>query len=239
MEVKINNLKIAYDCDGEGENIILLHGWGANRYTWDKVYKHLIKNYKVYRFDLPGFGDSPEPEEAISIDELGDILNELCIRIKIDNPIILGHSYGGRIAIKYASKYNLKKLILVDSAGIKHKVKFKNRFKIRLYKILKKLHINVKMGSSDYKQASPVMKSMIVKAINDDLTSILEKIKVPTLIIWGENDTATPLNDAKILNEKIKNSGLVVIDKVGHFPYIENYQYFIIVLDSFLGYDEK
>ncbi len=238
MEVKIDNLIINYDCDGEGENIVLLHGWGANKYTWNDLYSHLTKNYKVYRFDLPGFGESPEPEKSLSITELTEIFHEVFMKLNISSPILLGHSYGGRIVIKYASLYDVQKIILVDSAGIKQKLNFKKKFKIKTYKLLKKLNIKwIKMGSKDYQSATAVMREMIVKAINEDLSPILKDIKSQTLIMWGENDTVTPLKDARTLNDNIKNSGLVIIEKAGHFPYIENKRFFTIVLDSFLSTD--
>lgn len=234
----INNMKVHFDFEGEGEAIILLHGWGANRYTWDKVFHHLKENYKVFRIDLPGFGETLEPPTALSVLEVCEIVHQFILKMNVHNPIIIGHSYGGRIAIKYASKYETNKLILVSSAGLKHKLSFKKKIGVFWFKLMKKFHIYLKMGSLDYQQASKVLKGMLVKAVNEDQRSDLVKIECPTLLIYGGMDNVTSTRDGKEMESLIKNSGLVIIDKCGHFPYLERFSYFSIVLDSFLECDK-
>lgn len=160
---------------------------------------------------------------------------------------MLGHSFGGRIAIKYASKYqNLSKLILVDSAGIKKKISLKKKWQILRYKWLKyyyKKTVQIEKynqliqesGSSDFVAASNVMKGTMTKVIKEDLRKNLKHIQVETLLIWGKDDKETPYQDAIYMNKKIKNSGLVTFENVGHFPYLERKQYFHIVIGKYLG----
>ena len=137
-------------------------------------------------------------------------------------------------------------MILVDSAGIKKRLSFLSRIKIKIYKLKKwwyKLTKNVvkfnnlinNSGSYDYKMASPVMKQTLVKVINEDLKPYLKKIEVETLIIWGRDDKETPIKDALIMNKLIKNSGLVTLENTGHFPYLENKHTFNIIISNYLG----
>lgn len=166
--------------------------------------------------------------------DVSEVLREFIVKLNIDNPIILGHSYGGRIAIVYASKYDVKKLILVSSAGIKQKLKISKRVRIKIYKAFKKAHLPVKMGSADYQNADNVKRIMLVKAVNLDLSEYMQKIIVPTLLIYGEDDKVTPLEVARKINHNIKNSSLITIESCGHFPYLERFNYFSLILMSFL-----
>ncbi len=165
---------------------------------------------------------------------MADIIHLFCLKLNIINPILLGHSYGGRIAIIYASKYDVYKLVLVSSAGIKQKLKLSKKFKVKIYKLLKKSHINVKMGSSDYQNADNVKRIMLVKAVNLDLGKYLEKIKTPTLLIYGKNDEVTPLKLGYEIKNKIINSSLIEMEECSHFPYLERPNIFSLILMSFL-----
>ena len=119
---------------------------------------------------------------------------------------------------------------------------------IKKYKLLKKF-LNMKLiyamfpeliddwrnrqGSADYRNASPMMKQCLVMAVNEDLTDLLPKIKQDTLLIWGDKDTATPIEDAKIMEEKIPNSGLAVLKGAGHFSFLEQPVIFRNIMRSY------
>lgn len=239
-----NGININYEVVGNNEPIILLHGWGTNLETFSNLKKDLSISHKVYLIDLPGFGKSDEPEIPFSLNDYCNLLNELIDKIVKSPPIILGHSFGGRIAIKYASQHKVKKLILVDSAGIKQRLSLSNRFKILKFKLMKKIYSITKneklkkiidnSGSQDYRNASKIMKETMVKVINENLKANLKKIDVETLIIWGKDDRVTPLQNGKLMYKKIKKSGLVIIPDCGHFPYLEKPHYFRIILEKFL-----
>ncbi|MGM9971455.1 MAG: alpha/beta fold hydrolase [Anaeroplasmataceae bacterium] len=231
MFIKIDDINISYEINGTGENIVFLHGWGSNKEIWNNVIRGL-DGFKIIKLDLPGFGDT-KIDKPYNINEVTNILYKFLIALKIQSPIIIAHSYGGRIAINYASMYDVKKLILVDSAGIKHN----HKKRVGIYKFFKKLHIKLPLGSKDYKLASPIHKIMLVDAVNTDLSDILYKIKCPTLLIWGSNDKDIPYDDMLIMKDNIKDSGIVVIKDAGHFPFIDEYLYFMRVILYFLECD--
>ena len=238
-------LKVYYEKIGKGIPIIFLHGWGCSTETFKVVAKDIVEKYTVYLIDFPGFGRSIEPDFIINIKGMADLLNSFICDLNIVNPIIVGHSYGGRVAGEYASKNeNISKLILIDSAGIK-RFKFNKFFKIKIYKfkkwfykvtkrLMKYNELISKSGSVDYINSSFIKKKMLVEAVNYDQKKVFAKVRCETLLLWGEKDYSTPLKDGIKISKLIKNSDIVIIPSAGHFPFIENYSYFIKVLKSFL-----
>ena len=214
-------------------HLFFLHGWGLNLNEFDKVSCQINEDFKVYQIDLPGFGQSDIKAEY-TLDDYANIINEFCLSLAIINPIIVGHSFGGRVAISYASKYKVSKLVLVCSPGIKPKFSLCKYLKIKTYKLLKKININLKMGSKDYKNANELLKKVLVKAVNYDLSNELKKIKCETLLIYGKKDKAVPIYLGYKIQSLIKNSAIVEIPDCGHFPYRERFRYFLIVLKSFI-----
>lgn len=245
MFFNYQNNKIYYEVVGVGPSIIFLHGWGSSSQNFLNIIDDLIAKYKVILIDLPSFGNSPSFQNPPSIKDLHNLLDAFIKELNIEKPIIVGHSYGGRIAIEYASKNkNISSLILIDSAGIKNNI-IKNKLKVLIYKLKKRYYKLTKnymkyqnlitsSGSSDFKNASLIQKQMLIKAVNYNQKKLLKKIKCPTLIIFGENDLTVPLKDAYIFNKKIKNSGLVIIPNATHFPHIENEYYFKKVINTYL-----
>lgn len=248
MIYKYDDLSINYQIYGKGQPLILLHGWGVNFHTFDYLIDYLKDNFTIFAIDLPGFGKSDEPKKPYNLIDYVNCINNFIIELQIDSPIVLGHSFGGRIAIKLVATKNTKisKLILVDSAGIKKRRTLEMNLKILKYKFLKKYYklkkdatkynqlIKVN-GSPDFVNASNVMKGTMTKVIKEDLRKYIKKIKNETLIIWGKDDKETPYQDALYMNKKIVNSGLVTFDNCGHFPYIEKRRYFHIVIGKYLG----
>ena len=232
--MKIDNIEINYKTIGDGKNIILLHGWGSSIEIFNELITHLKDRYCVWAIDFPGFGNSEEPKRVYGVIDYMACLRLFIRENKIEDPIILGHSFGGRVAIKYANYYDIDRLILVDSAGIK-KRSVRYYYKVFLYKLLKKLGINKDMGSEDYKNASDMMKKILIKVVNEDLKKEIRNIKCETLIIWGKNDLITKSSMGKKMSKLIDNSGLVIIPNAGHFSFIDNKSYFNLVLDSFLA----
>jgi pimeloyl-ACP methyl ester carboxylesterase len=255
MHVKLQYGVLNYQVSGEGQSILLLHGWGASSKTFEPVHKHLEKHFKVYSLDFPGFGESEEPPEQWGVDDYMGVLREFITKLNIENPILVGHSFGGRVIIKYTSKYgNVKKIILTGGAGIKPKRKFDYYLKVYFYKTCKKLlklpilnkyeeeildKMKSKLGSADYKSISGVMQQTLVKVVNEDLRHLLPDIKAPTLLVWGENDTATPVADGQLMEKMIPNAGLVVLKNAAHYAYLEQLHQFLIIIDKFLEEDRE
>jgi pimeloyl-ACP methyl ester carboxylesterase len=252
--IDINHLKVNYTESGQGNPVVLLHGWGASIKSVEIVHNYLKNHFKVYSIDLPGFGQSEEPPSPWDLSNYSDLVLQFLTQLQIVSPILIGHSFGGRIIIKLAGEKQLaiKKIILVDSAGVKPKRTFKYYYKVYTYKLIKKTlqlpfvkpltgniieKVKGKFGSSDYKNASDIMRQVMVKVVNEDLRHLLPKINRPTLLIWGENDQATPVSDGKMMEKLIPDAGLVIFKNAGHFSYLDQFNQFSIVIASFLKED--
>lgn len=227
-------INIFYKEEGSGEDLVLLHGWGANSNTFGNIINELKESYHIIAIDLPGFGET-KIYDSLTLFEVSELLYNFLIKLNIKEPIILSHSYGSRIAIIYASKYYVKKLIIVGGAGIKKRLSLKKRFNIRLYKILKKININLSLGSKDYKNANKILRKMLVNAVNIDLREYMKDIKAPTLLIYGKNDDVTDKYVSENMNKYINNSTLIYLEDCGHFLYLEQPNIFLLIVNSFLS----
>ena len=228
MIVNIKDIDVNYIQYGKGDkNIVLLHGWGQNIEMMDPIGKRLEKIATITIIDLPGHGNSAEPKDEITIYDYCEVVKELLDKLKIKKPILIGHSFGGRISIIYASKYDTEKLILLGAPCIRKEQKLST--KVKILKGLKKVpglnkfegFAKKHIGSRDYKNASVVMRKILVNTVNEDLTPCAEKIKCPTLLIWGDNDTEAPLEEAQELEKIINDAGLVVYEGGTHYTYLE------------------
>jgi len=225
--------------------IVFLHGWGANLNSF-LFAKNYFCDYTKLFVDFTGFGKSPEPVTSYCVSDYVKELKNLLDDFEIEELILVGHSFGGRVAVKFVflhqCDYNKLKLCLVDAAGIKPKLNLVKKLKIAYYKRLKekaqkKFKLNKKLakfGSSDYKVLSPVMKKTFVNIVNEDLSKFAARIVCDTIIIWGEKDKETKLYMAKRYNRLIKGSRLFVFKEAGHFSFLEQSQEFLIILDTFL-----
>lgn len=253
MRINVDELNINYIDEGQGNIVLLLHGWGGSLQTMMPIANVLKDKCRVIVLDLPGFGESDKPKEPWNSYDYANCLHKFIELKKLDNIILFGHSHGGRISIILSSTHNyVKKLILIDSAGIIPKRKLNYYIKVYSFKLLKKLYLIFnkgdskeqklekfykKYGSTDYKSSDGIMRQTMVKVIHDNLIDLLPNINVPTLLIWGENDEDTPVYMGKIMEEKIKDSGLIVLKGAGHYSYIDCYNQFIAVINVFLKDD--
>lgn len=238
MFKKIRHIKVNYKQYGKGDDIILLHGWGQNIEMMNPLGEKLKQNHRITIIDLPGFGLSSEPDYAYDVSNYADFVHDLLMELNIENPILVGHSFGGRISIVYASKYSVRKVVLFGSPCVRHTY---NDKKQSLFKFVKKIKLlspilNIMkkhMGSVDYRNASPLMRDVLVKIVNEDLSDYAKKIKCSCLLIWGDNDTAVPVNEAKELDELLKDSALIILPGT-HYCYLENLDRVTNILNSFL-----
>ena len=141
--IKINGLNFHYTVEGSGSPVILMHGWGCNLTTLASVEKVAVENHTVYNVDFPGFGQSEEPSVVWGVEKYTQLIEEFVKIEKIENPILLGHSFGGRVGILYSSRNQVKKLILVDAAGVKPRRSLKYYLKVYSFKISKRLMLLV------------------------------------------------------------------------------------------------
>lgn len=242
----ISDININYIDYGQKNNpIVLLHGWGQNIDMMKGIGNQFSKTNRIIILDLPGFGQSDEPKTVWSLYDYVECLKELLDKLNVDNPIIIGHSFGGKIGLLYATKYKVNKLICLASPYKKMVTKLS--LKTRILKTAKKIPILKKLenfakkhiGSTDYKNASEMMRKIMVEHVNCDISNKLNKIECPTLLIWGTMDKAVNINDAYELEKLIDNCGLVTYEGCSHYAYLERFDQTIRVLKSFLGDDKN
>lgn len=250
MIVKINDIQVNYTKTGSGEKtVILMHGWGQNIEMMAPIAEHLKSSFTVYNIDLPGFGKSSLPKEISGVEEYTHMLKQFININNISNPIIIAHSFGVRIALLYASENPVYKLILTGGAGIRPKRGLKYYVRTYVYKLGKialslpglsklKEQFQKNSGSEDYRALSGVMRDSFVKIVNLDLTPVLKNIKAETLLVWGENDDATPLWMGKVMEKEINDAGLAVFENDGHYAYWNQMSRFLSVIDIFLKEDK-
>ncbi len=252
MYYENGSFKIYYEKYGTGDNnILILPGWGDTRPTFKYLINNLAIDNNVYIIDIPGFGNSIVKEEDLSIYDYASCIREIIQHEKIDNPIIIAHSFGGRIATLLSGYYNdeIKKMVFIDVAGVKPKMNIYKVVKKYTYKFLKKISILLpkekrdkfkkylfkKYSSTDYYNLPENMKKTFQNIVNTDLTQYISSIKSETLILWGEYDEATPLKDAYKFRKKIKDSALIILKKANHFSYL-NYPYLTIdIINKFIN----
>ncbi len=242
MIKKINGISLHYIDYGkqDGEPLIFLHGWGQNIEMMKMLADPFEKEYRIIIPDLPGFGESSEPNTDWTLYEYVDCIHKLLETLKIEQPTLLGHSFGGKISLLYATKYSVKKLVLFGSP-YKKEIQ-KTSMKLKVLKSLKKVPIlnqfeetaKKHIGSTDYKNASPMMRKIMVNHVNLDLSNEIEKIEAPTLLIWGDLDREVSLEQAREIEQKIKDAGVVVFEGCTHYAYLENLKGTIRVLRNFL-----
>ena len=248
-----DGVRFAYSSEpGQGAPVVLMHGWGCTRSTLasvEKVARQLGR--PTLNVDFPGFGESTEPTEVWGVDRYTRAVESFLRHEGVgDDAVLIGHSFGGRVGILYASRNRVGKLVLVDAAGVTPRRSLKYYLKVYRFKAMKRImymlmgkaraerrldEMRAKAGSSDYASASPRMRSILSRVVNEDLTSVMPSISAPTLLIWGENDTATPLADARVMERLIPGAALVSFPGCGHYSFLDNPVQFAAVLRSFLN----
>lgn len=218
---------------GQGEDLIMLHGWGYDYSLLLPLAQRLSDSYRVTLINMPGHGNSPEPAEPIGVYDYAEIVPGVMKACGIESAYFLGHSFGCRLALIVGSRYPslIKKAVLCGAAGLREKHSVLWHVKVGFYKLGKffvKTFAPKKYeawragkGSEDWKKLSPVMKATFSKVVNEDLTPCLEKIKCPVFLIWGENDTATPLWMAEKMEQTIPDCAKAVYKGRTHYAFLE------------------
>ena len=239
MKIMIQNININYIQYGEGKDILLLHGWGQNIAMMKPLGDSFCNRFRITILDLPGFGESDEPQERWNIAKYTEILEDFVKKVGIKKPIVMGHSFGGRLAIRYSSRNNIEKLVLFGSPCIRLEEKLS--LTVKILKKLKTLpglnefgeYMKKYIGSRDYKAASPIMRQTLVEVVNEDLSKYAREIEEPTLLIWGENDTEAPVTDAKELEKIMIDAALILLPGT-HYAYLENLPRVVAILNNFI-----
>lgn len=247
----IDGIALTYVDEGSGDPVVLLHGWGGQAASMTPLIVGLRGKYRVLAFDLPGFGGSSPPPVPWGTPEYAAFIERVMVSLGITRATYIGHSFGGRIAIWLAAHVPeaVQAIILVDAAGIRPSATFRRRLRQLFYKAARTvLHLPIlgahgpalrerlamRFGSADYRALSGVMRASMVRTVNLDLTACLGTISSPTLLLWGEKDTETPIADGRKMEELIKGSRLIAIAGAGHFSYLDSPAFVNAVVGAFL-----
>ena len=237
---------------GEGKPVLALHGWGGSIRSFAPVAERLsVQGYQVHMLDLPGFGQSDLPPQPWGVPEYARFVVAYLDDSDLGRVSFLGHSFGGRIGLVLAADYpgRVDKMVLADSAGIR--VPLSARQQVRNFlarsarRTLEQLRLdgwrdrlrdgyNRRYASEDYLTAGPLRETFVL-VIEQDLTSYAERVQAPTVLIWGDQDTETPLWQGQRLEQIMPDAGLVVFKGAGHFAYLESLNDYVRIVDHFLS----
>lgn len=245
----VDDHTIMYLEGGEGENILLIHGYGQNKENWSRMAKFLTPSYHVICIDLLGAGKSSKVESfKYTINNQARFLDKFCEKIGLNTFHIVGNSMGGSVAACYAlyAPQKIVSLALFDTAGVPKAEKSdfqkimssggKNPFVIETSmdydEFLKYVFVEtppipgpVKNYFVEQAKENRIFNEKIGKDMEEEKYSIdtagLNRSKIRTLILWGNNDRLCHVSGADILNKEIPGSILIIMDKCGHAPMIE------------------
>src|SRR5450830_832251 len=229
----VDGITLAYVDEGSGDPVVLLHGWGGQAVSMMPLIVALRDRYRVITFDLPGFGGSSPPPVPWGTPEYAAFIERAVASLGITRATYIGHSFGGRIGIWLAARSPeaVQALVLVDAAGIRPSATFRRRLRQLAYKTARTVlrlpilgahgpvlreRLAMRFGSADYRATTGVIRASMVKTVNLDLSECMRSVAVPTLLLWGEKDTATPIADGRKMEQLIRGERLIAGAGEGH-----------------------
>jgi pimeloyl-ACP methyl ester carboxylesterase len=252
--IKVDGLNVHYYTAGEGEPVLVIHGGAGDARSWWGNIQELSQKYRVYAPDLPGYGSSQPLDGNYYIPELSDFINKFTKFLNLKKFTVIGHSMGGGIALNFALKFpaKIKKLVLVSSLGLGREVALWLRL-ISLPAVIKILGslvgFTLKFIGWMLKQANPFEIVLPVSPVfvrigtsianfhqqNLVLEKYLPKIKIPTMLIWGDRDPIVPVKTAYRAVKEFPNARLLVFKHSGHNVYREQLKNFSRLIYEFIG----
>ena len=256
MRAEIAGTTVHYELTGSGDRkIVLLHGWGCSMALMKAAAEALSAGARVLSLDFPGFGESGRPPEPWGVPEYAACVRELLIRLDFIPCSAVAHSFGGRVALLLASEEPalFDKLVITGGAGIRKPATAESKARAEAFQKKKRTlerlaripllkgaaekgaeKLRQKYGSADYNALDAEMRKTFVKVINLDLADRLPRIAQPTLLIWGDRDTETPLWMGQQMEREIPDAGLVILEGGTHFAYLEQAARFNAIVRQFL-----
>lgn len=240
----IDSQEVSYLDNGiESDGVLLfLHGWGQNAHNFDSIMS-TFSNERVVAIDFPGFGESPEPEEVWGVKDYSTLVAKFIQQMELKNVTVVAHSFGARVSFYLVQEApEIRRMVLTGAAGVKPKRDLKYRLSVGSYKF-KKFLVSTPLysqykedllngsGSSDYQNATPRMKEVLIKVVNEDLVQLFASVDVPVSLFWGRHDDATPLSDGEFMERVIPDSELEVVDGT-HYAFLEHSDRFIRMIKS-------
>jgi pimeloyl-ACP methyl ester carboxylesterase len=234
---------------GAGPAVLVLHGWGGSIEAVYPILTGLEPIATVYALDLPGFGQTDPPPSPWGVEDYQGFVAAFMDAHAIGRATIVGHSNGGRVAIRMAATEPARaaRLVLVDSAGIRPKRTLGWYRRVGMAKLGKyaarllgppgerlRAALVARAASADYAAAGE-MRPTLVRLVNADLRPFMPRIAVPTLLVWGAQDTDTPLSAARLMERLIPDAGLVVLERAGHYSYLDQPARFARIVSHFIA----
>lgn len=233
---------------GEGDPVVVLHGWGGRIESMAPVINCLRPALEVVAMDLPGFGESPAPRGVWGTADYAQFVVDVLGDLGIERAHFVGHSFGAKTSLYLAATHAevVDKLVVVGSSGLTSAPSAKVRAKRAVSKVARvagrlgrpgeKLRSAVydRIASQDYKDAGP-MRPIMVKVVNEDIGYLLNRIRSSTLLVWGSEDDAVPLAHARTMESMIPGSALIVFEGAGHFAYLDEPDRFCRIIRHFFG----
>lgn len=244
----VRGIRVRYVSVGQGKPLLLLHGWGTSLDTFADLSEDLARRFRVVAFDFPGHGGSDMPPTVWTVDAFVGLTLDLMAELGIERASILGHSFGGRVAIKLAASHPeaVDRLVLVNAAGVPPRRTVRRVLKRGASRFANALgrrlgppgqairrRIVARIASTDYLNAGP-LRDTFLAIVKEDLRPVLPRIGSPTLLVWGESDSDTPLADGRTMERLIPDARLLVLKNAGHFSYLDQYGRFRLAVIAFL-----
>lgn len=234
--------------EGSGPDVVVLHGWGGRIESMAPVLGCLSSDFSVTAIDLPGFGESPTPKGVWGAPDYAAFVRDLLAELGIERAHFVGHSFGGMTSLYLAAVHSglVDKLVLAAPSGIRTPPSAKARARKAVARAGRaagrlgppgrrvKAAVYERLGSEDYKQAGP-MQPILVKVVNEDLSPLLPRVVASTLVVWGDNDDAVPLEGMRKMEELMSDAAVVVFENAGHFAYLDDQDRFCRVVRHFFG----
>jgi len=255
MLADVAGITARYEKAGSGPAVLALHGWGANLETISPIVQCLAQSHTIFTLDLPGFGQTAQPGAAWGVFDYADWVVNFLDVVGCSCVDLVGHSFGGSVAIVLAARYphRVHRLVLVNSAGIRAPKTWLHHLRVRVFKTMRVLlqlipipswrHkakdvLYAVFGSTDYRAAG-AMRASFVRVVNEDLRGLLPRIQAPSLVIWGENDQDVPASHGQIMAQEIPNAQLHVLAGAGHYSYLDRLPQFCRLVREFLTQDSS
>lgn len=226
--------------------IVILHGWGLSAKTFAPLAAELRRqHFQVFSPDLPGFGESVIPDRALNLEDYVTFLEMYFKKNHIEKPILIGHSFGGRVALKYQYQYpdSIHSLILTGTPGFTPIAKKKLAVFVAIAKI-GKIFFNFPsvrnwyyyvVGAREYARAQGAMKETFKNVVSENLLDYMSSVRVPTLLVWGEQDIITPVWIAQKMKNVIHDAHVVIIPNADHgVAYKQPKEFFAAIYDFLL-----
>lgn len=252
MKMKVNDIELYYELHGEGEPIIFSHGWMCDCSVWNSQIEFFSKKYKVIAYDQRGHGRSDKPEGDYSIQTLSNDLHSLIQKLNLEKVTLVGHSMGGMTALVFALGHpdKISKLVLVGTSA---KMNFLGRIQgwIMMHILSQESFARGMIDFWHYEPSEQAKKGALDRAMktpkfvvyecftefmtNYDIRNRVSKIKVPTLIIIGDKDKATPVEMSQCINREIEGSKLKIINDSKHMVMIDKANELNEIIDTFIS----